>query len=185
MPISRRRPPLPLRTSRKPRPWLTAHIELPVGPMSCVIDRPTRGRPWSSAAVRSELHRCCRTRPAVNPSWNAASALPGWATSIPSRVLLCAKSRRASGARRRNRFGRALGLCSDEANGSASLGVSGRCAEPRSVSSKASLPAAAFRVAASPGRGSLRRLSRALWYSSGVAQIVPALDWCERSMAWA
>jgi len=87
MPISRRRPPLPLRTSRKPRPWLTAHVELPVGPMSCVIDGPTRGRPWSSAAVRSELHRCCRTRPAVNPSWNAASALPGWATSIPSRVL--------------------------------------------------------------------------------------------------
>jgi hypothetical protein len=106
MPISRRRPPLPLRTSREPRPWLTAYVELPVGPMSCVIDGPIRGRPWSSAAVRSGLHRCYRTRPAVDPSWNAASALLGWTTSIPSRVLLCTKSRRATGARRRNRFGR-------------------------------------------------------------------------------
>ncbi len=39
------------------RPWLTARLELPVGPMFCVIDGPTRGRPWSSAAVRSELRR--------------------------------------------------------------------------------------------------------------------------------
>jgi site-specific recombinase XerD len=39
------------------RPWLTARVELPVGPMFCVIDGPTRGRPWSSAAVRSELRR--------------------------------------------------------------------------------------------------------------------------------
>jgi site-specific recombinase XerD len=39
------------------RPWLTARVALPVGPMFCVIDGPTRGRPWSSAAVRSELRR--------------------------------------------------------------------------------------------------------------------------------
>jgi site-specific recombinase XerD len=39
------------------RPWLTARVELPVGPLFCVIDGPTRGRPWSSAAVRSELRR--------------------------------------------------------------------------------------------------------------------------------
>ena len=31
--------------------------ELPVGPLFCVIDGPTRGRPWSSAAVRVELRR--------------------------------------------------------------------------------------------------------------------------------
>jgi len=37
------------------RPWLTARVELPVGSMFCLIDGPTRGRPWSSAAVRSEL----------------------------------------------------------------------------------------------------------------------------------
>ncbi len=39
------------------RPWLAARVELPIGPMFCVIDGPTRGRPWSSAAVRSELRR--------------------------------------------------------------------------------------------------------------------------------
>ena len=29
------------------RPWLTARAELPVGPLFCIIDGPTRGRPWS------------------------------------------------------------------------------------------------------------------------------------------
>jgi site-specific recombinase XerD len=32
-------------------------LELPVGPLFCVIDGPTRGRPWSSAAVRVEFRR--------------------------------------------------------------------------------------------------------------------------------
>jgi site-specific recombinase XerD len=39
------------------RPWLTARAELAVGPLFCIIDGPTRGRPWSGAAVRSELRR--------------------------------------------------------------------------------------------------------------------------------
>jgi site-specific recombinase XerD len=39
------------------RPWLAARLELPVGPLFCVIDGPTRGRPWSSAAVHSEFRR--------------------------------------------------------------------------------------------------------------------------------
>ncbi len=39
------------------RPWLGARVELPAGPLFCVIDGPTRGRPWSSTAVRSELRR--------------------------------------------------------------------------------------------------------------------------------
>jgi hypothetical protein len=37
------------------RPWLNARLELPVGPLFCIIDGPTRGRPWSGAAVRSEF----------------------------------------------------------------------------------------------------------------------------------
>ena len=37
------------------RPWLAARIELSVGPLFCVIDGPTRGRPWSSAGVRQML----------------------------------------------------------------------------------------------------------------------------------
>jgi site-specific recombinase XerD len=38
-------------------PWLAARLDLPVGPLFCVIDGPTRGRPWSGAAVRGELRR--------------------------------------------------------------------------------------------------------------------------------
>ena len=38
-------------------PWLSARAELPVGPLFCIIDGPTRGRPWSGAAVRSQLRR--------------------------------------------------------------------------------------------------------------------------------
>jgi integrase len=39
------------------RPWANARSELPVGPSFCVIDGPTRGRPWSGAAVRGEFRR--------------------------------------------------------------------------------------------------------------------------------
>ena len=36
-------------------PWLAARPELPVGPLLCVIDGPTRGRAWSDSAARVEL----------------------------------------------------------------------------------------------------------------------------------
>src|SRR3954454_14983006 len=39
------------------RPWLNARLELPIGPLFCIIDGPTRGRPWSGAAVCSEFRR--------------------------------------------------------------------------------------------------------------------------------
>jgi site-specific recombinase XerD len=39
------------------RPWLSERLGLPAGPLFCVIDGPTRGRPWSAAAVRNEFHR--------------------------------------------------------------------------------------------------------------------------------
>jgi site-specific recombinase XerD len=38
-------------------PWLELRVELPVGPLFCVLTGPTRGRPWSSAAARSDLRR--------------------------------------------------------------------------------------------------------------------------------
>jgi site-specific recombinase XerD len=38
-------------------PWLGTRVELPVGPLFCIIDGPTRGRSWSSAGVRVELRR--------------------------------------------------------------------------------------------------------------------------------
>lgn len=37
--------------------WVTERIALPVGPLFCVIDGPTRGRAWSPSAVRAELRR--------------------------------------------------------------------------------------------------------------------------------
>jgi hypothetical protein len=39
------------------RPWLNTRPELPVGPLFCIIDGVTRGRPWSGAAVRAEFRR--------------------------------------------------------------------------------------------------------------------------------
>jgi site-specific recombinase XerD len=41
-------------------PWLTVRVELPVGPLFCVVNGPTRGRPWSAAAARSELRHVAR-----------------------------------------------------------------------------------------------------------------------------
>ena len=39
------------------RPWLDIRRELPVGSVFCVISGPTRGRPWSAAAVRAHGSR--------------------------------------------------------------------------------------------------------------------------------
>ena len=36
-------------------PWLAERVGLPVGPLFCVIDGPTRGRAWSDSAARVEL----------------------------------------------------------------------------------------------------------------------------------
>jgi site-specific recombinase XerD len=36
-------------------PWLETRVSLPVGALVCVIDGPTRGRPWSAAAARTTL----------------------------------------------------------------------------------------------------------------------------------
>src|SRR6187397_2874872 len=41
-------------------PWLQARVALPVGPLFCVVNGPTRGRPWAAAAARSELRRVAR-----------------------------------------------------------------------------------------------------------------------------
>jgi integrase len=37
--------------------WLELRVELPVGPLFCVINGPTRGRHWATAAARAELRR--------------------------------------------------------------------------------------------------------------------------------
>jgi integrase/recombinase XerD len=37
-------------------PWLKLRSTLPVGALFCVLRGPTRGRPWSPAGVRAQLH---------------------------------------------------------------------------------------------------------------------------------
>ena len=39
------------------QPWLELRLALPVGPLFCVLNGPTRGRHWSSAAARADLRR--------------------------------------------------------------------------------------------------------------------------------
>jgi site-specific recombinase XerD len=39
------------------QPWLERRLQLPVGPLFCVINGPTNGRHWSSAAARADLRR--------------------------------------------------------------------------------------------------------------------------------
>jgi site-specific recombinase XerD len=39
------------------QPWLETRVDLPVGPLFCVLTGPTRGRQWSPAAARAELRR--------------------------------------------------------------------------------------------------------------------------------
>ena len=41
-------------------PWLQARVALPVGPLFCIVSGPTRGRPWTAGAARSELRRVAR-----------------------------------------------------------------------------------------------------------------------------
>jgi site-specific recombinase XerD len=38
-------------------PWLRARATMPVGPLFCVINGRTRGRPWHASAVREMLRR--------------------------------------------------------------------------------------------------------------------------------
>jgi site-specific recombinase XerD len=39
------------------RPWLELRMRMPVGPLLCVIDGRTRGRPWAADAARARLRR--------------------------------------------------------------------------------------------------------------------------------
>jgi integrase/recombinase XerD len=41
--------------------WIDLRLELPIGPLFCVINGPTRGRTWSPAAARAELRRTATT----------------------------------------------------------------------------------------------------------------------------
>ena len=38
-------------------PWLADRVDLPVGPLFCVIAGPTKGHAWSASSARMELHQ--------------------------------------------------------------------------------------------------------------------------------
>jgi hypothetical protein len=38
-------------------PWLIARVALPIGPLFCVINGRTRGRPWTTSGARAEFRR--------------------------------------------------------------------------------------------------------------------------------
>ena len=42
-------------------PWLALRVEMPVGPLFCVISGPTRGRAWSASAARAHLRAAAAT----------------------------------------------------------------------------------------------------------------------------
>ena len=39
------------------QPWLDTRLELPVGPLFCIVTGSTRGRHWANAAARADLRR--------------------------------------------------------------------------------------------------------------------------------
>ena len=39
------------------QPWFERRLELPSGPLFCVINGTTGGRPWATAAARAQLRR--------------------------------------------------------------------------------------------------------------------------------
>jgi hypothetical protein len=58
------------------QPWLELRLELPVGPLLCVINGTTRGRHWSSAAARAELRRTAAAAACGAASRRTSSGMP-------------------------------------------------------------------------------------------------------------
>ena len=61
-------------------PWLIARVALPIGPLFCVINGRTRGRPWTTSGARAELRRA-----AARAGVADASPLTSCATHTRSR----------------------------------------------------------------------------------------------------
>ena len=43
------------------QPWLELRLELPLGPLFCIINGRTQSRPWATAAARAQLRRTAIT----------------------------------------------------------------------------------------------------------------------------
>jgi site-specific recombinase XerC len=57
------------------RPWLVYRIQIPVGPLFCVIDGRTRGRSLTTTSVRQQLRRTA-AKGGRAPPLRAASVAP-------------------------------------------------------------------------------------------------------------
>jgi hypothetical protein len=106
------------------RPWLAARADLPIGPLFCVIDGPTRGRGWSGSSVRFELHRLAtqagvrrRRDPGPDPDPRQQGARRDVERTGGYRRSLGMNRRAASGSRARSQPARPLSA--DAVGGSA------------------------------------------------------------------
>ena len=75
------------------RPWLELRMRMPVGPLLCVIDGRTRGRPWASdAGAGSRPTSCATPTPSSSPTKGcrsmSSSASWGIPTSASRRFIL-------------------------------------------------------------------------------------------------
>jgi len=75
------------------QPWLELRLQMPIGPLLCVINGPTRGRPWSSAAARVELRRAAVLADASRPSVVGTRLLSNGAQSTCCNGSRSARSR--------------------------------------------------------------------------------------------
>jgi hypothetical protein len=57
-------------------PWLQARVQLPVGPLFCVVTGPTRGRPWAAAAARTSCGAWVGRPACADASRPSAAARP-------------------------------------------------------------------------------------------------------------
>jgi hypothetical protein len=100
------------------RPWLSERLELPAGPLLCVIDGPTRGRPWSAAAVRTEFRRVDSLLDGLSARMSTLSSRSSRRDSpITGSVAFCASMRLVD----------MVGRCASGPCRGAALGIGGRC----------------------------------------------------------
>lgn len=67
------------------RPWLMSRLELPIGSLFCIIDGPTRGRPWSGPGCASSF-AASPPRPVCGAGLRHTSCATPTPSSSPARA---------------------------------------------------------------------------------------------------
>jgi integrase/recombinase XerD len=71
--------------------WIELRLDLPIGPLFCVINGPTRGRSWSAAAARADLRRTATTagvRRRFAPTSSVTPTPSRWRTEGVSLIVI-------------------------------------------------------------------------------------------------